>query len=147
MEEAGDDLSAIPSGIISTLRRIHANTMLPEVAIRYGGILKSRIGSLPLPLQRELIRDDATVEVAMPGGDTVLIHPQRLTPGQIRQVFGDGYIRERAEQLAHGLAAKPGKRGRPPGDTRVSVDKANGVVHYHGHTITKATLLRWINEL
>ena len=148
MEDAGDDLGGIPAHLLGILRRINSNLMLPEVAVQLSGTLRAKVALLPISTQREVMRPDYTVDVALLNGDTVAIRPTRLTPEQVRQVFGDGYIRQRAEQMA--AMSKPRdrkQRGRPPGSKTVEVDAAKQVVTYHGHTITKQQLLRWLSEL
>lgn len=147
MEEAGDELDGIPAHLLNLLRRINSNLMLPEVAVQLSGTLRAKVALLPIAEQRRILKPDCTLAVVLPNGDTAAISPQRMTPAQIRQVFGDGYIRERAEQMAVGIKPPAKKRGREPGTVSVRVDKDRGVVEYHGHTITKATLLRWIAEM
>jgi hypothetical protein len=147
MEEAKDDLSAVPSHLLNLLRRINGNLMLPEVAVQLSGTLRAKVALLPLAEQRLILDPECRLDVVLANGDTAAISPQRMTPAQIKQVFGDGYIRQRAEQMAVGLQPQRRAKGRPAGSTRIHVDKDKGCVEYHGHIITKATLLRWINEL
>jgi hypothetical protein len=150
MEHAGDDTSMVPPHLRASLRAIHAQTLLPEVYATMTGSLRAAVATLPISEQRRLIEADATVELVLPGGDQILTSPQRLTAAQVRQVFGNGYIRARAEQLA--VIAKPdvakrGYRGRTPGVPSITLNKQDGVVDYYGHKISKATLLKWLSEL
>ncbi len=147
MEAAGDDLRDVPRHMLSMLRRITAGQILPEVAVRMAGRLRACVSSLPIVDQRRLIEPDATVPLALPGDDSMVVSIHRLTPGQLRQVFGDGYIREVAEQRAVLTNGHAGPQGRKAGAQLVRVDKEAGTVTYHGYTITKSTLLRWLSEL
>lgn len=149
MEEARDDVSAVPAHLRSMLRRINAGQMLPEVAAKTSGVLRAKLALLPIAEQERLLHPEAVVTVALPAGDSALISPMRLTGAQVNQVFGDGYIRELAEQRAvmSPDPKLPRKRGRQKGTTLVRVDAEKGLVEYHGHTITKATLMRWLSQL
>ena len=123
--------------------------MLPEVAAKTSGVLRAKLSMLPIAEQERLLLPEAVLLVALPGGDSALISPMRLTGAQVGQVFGDGYIRELAEQRAvmDPQAKVPGESGRKKGSTVVRVDPEKGCVEYYGHTITKAVLRRWLAQL
>lgn len=149
MEEARDDVSSVPAHIRSMLRRINSGHLLPEVAAKTSGVLRAKIALLPIADQERMMHSDTVISVALPGGDSAMISPMRMTGGQINQVFGDGYIRELAEQRAvmspEQRAAQ--KRGRKAGLKLVKLDREKGVIEFYGHTITKSTIVRWLEQL
>lgn len=152
MEQAGDDLSDIPAHLLRMLRRINTQQLLPEVMVRLSGTLRQKVASLPLPEQRRMIEPDCLLEVLLPDGHVAMLAPQRFTPDQVRQVFGDGFIRTPMEQRASLTPHSPARRppGRPPKGTAgadIYVDKRRGGVLHFGHFITKAQMIRWISEL
>lgn len=154
MERNKDDLAEVPAHLLRMLRQINANTLLPEVAGRLQGTLRIQASRLPIALQEKIIDPDFRVEVLMPDGEVAMLAPQRLTLGQIRQVFGDGFIRTPMEQRS--VTTPEGReraalqrrigRGRPPGQ-QVEVNKEGGYVMHYGRRISKATMLRWLTEL
>jgi len=149
MEKAGDDLSTVPMHMLRMLRRINAEQLLPDVAVKLSGMLRQKVALLPLPEQHRMLDPETTLDVLLPDGEIGRIAPQRLTPQQVKQVFGDGFIRTPVEQRASWRdgAPNPMRRGRPAGEKLVEVDKARGGVNYHGHFITRATLMRWLTDL
>ena len=150
MERAGDSLSGVPPHMLRMLRRINAQQMLPEVMVRTSGILRQKLALLPTSEQARLLSDDAVIEVALPDGEVGCIPPQHLSPTQIKQVFGDGFIRSPIEQRGTWINGAPSqirKRGREKGIKLITIDKERGGVDHYGHFISKAQLLRWLSEL
>jgi hypothetical protein len=149
MEAAGDDLSQVPQHLIRMLRQINARTLLPEVVVRLSGRLRQKVALMPLAEQRRLSEPGARVLLLAASGETIEIEAQRLTPEQVSQVFGDGYIRTPEEQRAllkpDAPARIPKRRGRPP--LELEIDKERGTARINGKLLTKRQLLDIVEQL
>lgn len=145
MEAANDDIGFIPVGTIRILRQINSGLLLPEVATRFGGSLRTAIGKLPAPEQRKALDPEFRVEVLISGGDKVSLPLDHLSPSQVKQVFGDGFIRGAAEQKAQQATASKKENG--PQEAVVKFDKRGGNVFFDGRKISKSTLLEWLREI
>ena len=79
MEQAGDDLSAIPHHLLRMLRGIYSGVLLPEVAIRLGGRFRQKVAALPLPEQRRFVEPGACVLVVARDGSEIELEAARLS--------------------------------------------------------------------
>jgi hypothetical protein len=116
MESNGDDISAIPRHLVRILRRISAQTLLPEVAVRLEGRVRQKVELLPLAEQKRLSEPGATISLLpAPDAAPVEVEVQRLDPQQTRQVFGAGLIRTPEEQRLWLMRQTPGPAPAPAG--------------------------------
>ena len=110
LEEKGEDLSDLRSGLFNYLRLIAYDQLLPEVVVRFAGspALMRNVAALPLPDQKRLA-DGGQIELAVRRGtkfDTRNVAPVDLNKEQFHQVFAGGRIRSVQEQMAQ-LEARP----------------------------------------
>jgi hypothetical protein len=108
LESRGEDLSHLRMTIIPHLRRIAANTLLPDAAMRFIGrpLLLTQIAQLPLTEQKRLL-DKPEVDVWLPESKTTKkIDLDNLHAHQSYVVFGPAGIRTPAEQRDYLRGAK-----------------------------------------
>lgn len=105
LEKRGADLSKVNPILMQYYRLVARGTLLPEMVEKFHSRLniltKSRTYSIED--QRKLLADDCRLPVVVPGADEasehLMIALDKLTPQQIKQVFGDVGIRSPAGQL------------------------------------------------
>lgn len=104
MKESGDDLSGVPSHLTKWLTKIHAKTVLPEVFIELGGVLRKRVSALPVQQQKNVVAG-VPVKLYKPEAQrkkTVEIDPRKLSPEEVERVFdSNGSIRSVSQQRQH----------------------------------------------
>jgi hypothetical protein len=103
LEEIGEHEAIRDAGFTSQqlamLRKIADGRLLPEVVLNFDSFIRKRLQSLPVDVQKRLI-DGERITVMLPGGDSMKRSISELMPLQAKQVFGDGFIRNDAEQIA-----------------------------------------------
>ncbi len=121
--EQGEDLSYVPSDLLSRLRHIAYGQLLAEVVFQFAGApaMAQTIGRLALPDQKRLA-DGGKVKVAVRRGDGFtdrMMAPLEMTADQRRQVFAHDRIRSIPEQVAL-LEATPTPEPEPAPERRPS---------------------------
>ncbi len=94
-----DDLG-VPFGLMTALRYVADEQMLPEVIVKFFGVPAFRaVARLPLSEQRQII-DTEAVKVMEPDDPTQyrLCKVRTLRPAEVRQVFAPDHVRSDAEQ-------------------------------------------------
>ena len=148
MEQAGDDLSAIPHHLLRMLRGIYSGVLLPEVAIRLGGRFRQKVAALPLPEQRRFVEPGACVLVVARDGSEIELEAARLSPAQVGQVFGEGFVRTASEQRAIISAeAQESSRKRGPKKLSLEIDREAGTARINGKLLSKKQLLEILAQL
>lgn len=104
LEERGEDLSALHTGMIGYLRRIAAGQLLPEVVVRFAEapLVLQKIATLPLPDQQKLVNGEPVkVMIFADEGrpDFRMLDPLKMTASQVHQAFASGKLRDDAEQI------------------------------------------------
>jgi hypothetical protein len=133
LEERGEDLSDLKLGLLSYLRQIAYGSVLPEVVVRFAESpsLVKAIAALPAPDQARLAAGESVPLVVARGEhghDVRRADPLRMTAAQVRQVFGQGRLRDEAEQILV-LEGEPARvaRGRTKAKIgSITVDRRNG---------------------
>jgi hypothetical protein len=146
MESSGDDISAIPRHLARILRRISAQTLLPEVAVRLEGCVRQKVELLPLAEQKRLSEPGATISLLpAPDAAPVEVEVQRLDPQQTRQIFGTGIIRTPDEQRLW-LMSHVSNPAQPPAvsglkkKANVIIDAQRKVAIISGHVFSRGDI-------
>jgi hypothetical protein len=129
LENRGEDLSDLRSGIGAYLPAIAAGTVLPETVVRYAGqpTLLRAVAALT-PHEQHRLAEGGTVPLVVASGSGYtprMLPAHALTAPQVRQVFGDRSIRNEAEQIAllTAVVDRPAKPGKSPKRGRVRADR------------------------
>lgn len=123
LEERGEDLSDLRSGLLDYLRRIAYGQVLPEIVVRFASspAMLRRIAALPLPDQRRIAAGE-TVPLVVWGEsgrpDVRQVDPAYLAADQMRRVFGPNGLRSESEQIV--LLEAAGRVQPRPRQVRVS---------------------------
>lgn len=98
-EQAGDDVSFVPSGIAAIYKKIVAGHLLPAV-LNLDGNLRQRVCGLPVQDQELVLKGKRFPLVVIDNGATTIrkVDPRMIMPEQVRQLFGVGFIRSEEEQ-------------------------------------------------
>jgi len=133
LEERGEDLEDLKIGLLNYLRLIAYDQLAPEVVVRFGGspLTLRMVASLPLPDQRSLASGGSvTLVVKRPDGvfDKRLADPAKLTPGQLRQIFGRNQLRTEQEQILLLEDRREPKTKEKAKNQTISPDKKRGGV-------------------
>lgn len=148
MVEQGDDVSGLPLHLRIALRRVHAQQTLPEVIAQLGGRLRQRTQMLTIPDQRRVLANEPLLYLPSAHEEPIAIAAHHLTPQQVLQVIGEGFIRTPEEQRAilQGTAAPR----RAKENTRlldIQMDKARNGLVIEGVFVARARLARMLKEL
>ena len=106
LDERGEDLSDLRFSLIPWLRKVAAGQLAPQTIVRFGDrpLLFRQVSLLPIAEQERLAKGEPVKLVVWREGgagcDVRMMDPMHMRPEQIRQVFGDGALREDAEQIA-----------------------------------------------
>lgn len=148
MEEAGDDISHVSVGIAAMLRAIARRKMLPEVATQLKGSLRSRIGRLPLPIQKRVMEKPVELLVRV-DGTTDVVRRDIRTLDKIeadRLIDRDGHVRTPEEQRI--WSEREERKRLPSVPDVVCVDKRRGcLVIRQPVELTRRQLARYLAEL
>jgi hypothetical protein len=142
MEGRGMDLSAVKLSIRGYFRRVAEGSVLPDTVARFAGTaLLRKVAALSLFDQKRLV-ESGTVAVVVKSGDQYTDYKMALADlrnGLVSQVFGDGFVRDVAAQIAYIEGSKPAAwiPARPVLGGKVKVDRAAGTVRI-GKTIVAA---------
>ncbi|WP_395794397.1 hypothetical protein [Aquimonas sp.] len=104
LEDRGEDLSDLRSGLMSYLPLIAEGRLDPEAVVRCAGqaMLLRAIAELPIGEQRRLLTEGVMVaqtNSATGQHESILRPLERLSSADVRRVFAVGYVRPPAEQL------------------------------------------------
>lgn len=147
MQEQGDDITHLPLHLRQMLRRVYDQQILPEVVTSLGGRLRQRVQLLPLAEQRRIVDGGLVTLLPNPEAEPVEINPQHLTPGQIMQVFAEGYLRPVQEQKVFLLSQHIPK---PKALTRlldIRTDKIRNGLVIEGVFIPRDRIARLLSQL
>ena len=114
-----------------------ANGKLDQRLLLPAGLQYKLLAKLNLPDQKKAL--DSGVEVLEFNGDTRIIPVPDLTPDQARQAIGKSLSQQKTWLNQHQQPAP--KRGEE--DVRITKE----AVVFHGHKISKRTLLLWLQEM
>lgn len=114
LENRGEDLSDLKSGLATYLPLIAEGKLAPEIVVKFAGqkTLISYAISLPLTEQRHLAENPVIPVVTIDHDQNKTVKEQPIntfSPAALRQVIGHGRIRTEDEQYRALLIAKPTK--------------------------------------
>jgi hypothetical protein len=148
MEVAGDDLSKFPSRFLLAMRRISSGHLLPDAYIKFDGMLRSRVASLPIQDQKSLADGMKISLVVFREGktETLSVDPGDLQSVQLKQVFDIDHIRSESEQVAwiesRALQGKPKKI-----ESEIQVHRNKGGIVVSGVFISRKDLAEYLARL
>lgn len=151
MEEQGDDLSilGLSAGLLSWLRRVAGQQVLPDVLFEFHGRLRERVAALPIIDQTKLLTN-RTVELCTPSGECLMVDVCSLETRQITQVFARGRIRSLPEQRVYleDKRLKTVQQEQPTPDGATRVHKRTGQVEIRRPCVlSRRELLALLSEL
>lgn len=148
MEEARDDVSHVSLSMQGTLRRIAAQSLLPEIYVNYTGRLRQNLTKLPIDEQRKYTDPSATVPVLLTKDalDPMQKQLQHLEPTEVQQIFGDGHIRDEEEQRMW-LVRLEQKSAAPKAEKKAVIVPAKDGATINGLWVSKQELLKLLGEI
>lgn len=150
MEKCGDPTGMIPVHLRNMLRRVHGQTLLPEVVTNLGGRLRQKVQLLGLEDQRRIAAGGAILLLPSAESEAIEVPAQHLNPRQIGMVFGDGYIRSVEEQRAMLLHPPVRRAPEPPPIKRIldiRADKVRKGLVIEGVFLSRDYLQRQLRQL
>lgn len=155
MESSGYSTDFVSQGTAKTLRALGNGTLIPEVMDGdFQGLIQIKLRSLPRKDQHELVVNQKPVPlVVLKNGsvETLLVNVRNLKdPAQIRQVFGNGYVRSESEQRpiieANLAKSQISEKSESPEVKVVKTGKNPGIIA-GGVFISKKQIIAYLMEL
>lgn len=147
LEELGDDLSDMEISILPELRRVAYGQVAPELLVNLQGKsqLLRRVSNLPMPEQRKIASGEP-IMVLDAGGDHRMVPPLNLTSREIKQVFGDGCIRDEADQSTW-IRKESQKKPRAKSLDDVTLDRKRRGIVVRDRFISATELSGYLSQL
>lgn len=152
LEDLGDNLEDLKTGMIGYLRKIAYNQLIPDLVVMCQGapMLMSKVMTLPIPDQQKIVSGEPmrVMELTEKGEETHrLVPPLMLSSEQVRQVFGRECIRNDRQQVLYLRDQKQRFQQVTTDERGIVLDAKRGGIFVNGTFISKTELAQFVAKL